>query len=111
MSGVTLAVTPVLRAAQSGLRTDSTFAGAAICAGLISHRSLAGRFENPMPIVFSQELRWLIPRLKPHLRLHVQSFLALTLATFLSLGTPLAIRWLIDQVLRAHDLVLLTTAI
>jgi ABC-type multidrug transport system fused ATPase/permease subunit len=64
-----------------------------------------------MPSLFSQELRWLIPHLKPHLRLHVQSFLALTLATLLSLGTPLAIRWLIDQVLPAHDLVLLALAI
>lgn len=64
-----------------------------------------------MPSLFSQELRWLIPHLKPHLRLHVQSFLALTLATLLSLGTPLAIRWLIDQVLPAHDLALLAIAI
>jgi ABC-type multidrug transport system fused ATPase/permease subunit len=64
-----------------------------------------------MPSFLSPELRWLIPHIKPHLALHVRSFLSLTLASMLSLVTPLSIRWLIDHVLPAHDLALLVVAI
>lgn len=64
-----------------------------------------------MPNLLSPELRWLIPRVKPHRALHVRSFLLLTLASLLGLGTPLTIRWLIDRVLPARDPVLLAIAI
>src|SRR5258708_1540614 len=54
---------------------------------------------SPLP----PELRWLFPKVKPQLLLHVASFLCLTLASLLALVTPLSIRWLIDSILPAHD--------
>jgi len=64
-----------------------------------------------MPSLFPPELRWLFPKVKPQLTLHVASFLCLTLASMLALVTPLTIRWLIDSVLPAHDARLLLIAI
>jgi len=55
-----------------------------------------------MPRLISPELRWLLPRVKPQLRLHAGSFLCLTVATLFGLVTPLTMRWLIDSVLPAH---------
>lgn len=60
---------------------------------------------------FPQELRWLFPKVKPQIVLHVASFLCLTLAGLLALVTPLTIRWLIDAVLPAHDGYLLAVSI
>jgi ABC-type multidrug transport system fused ATPase/permease subunit len=62
---------------------------------------------NPFP----RELRWLFPKVKPQLTLHVASFLCLTLASLLALVTPLSIRWLIDSILPAHNAHLLLIAI
>jgi len=45
------------------------------------------------------ELRWLFPRIRPHLKLHIGSFLLVTAASLLGLIAPLCIRWLIDSVL------------
>jgi len=63
----------------------------------------------PGPIPF--ELRWLFPKVKPQLALHVASFLCLTLASLLTLVTPLTIRWLIDSILPARNAHLLVIAI
>ena len=60
---------------------------------------------------FPPELRWLFPKVRPQLPLHVASFLCLTLASLLALVTPLSIRWLIDSILPAHDSHLLVIAI
>src|ERR1700687_5284684 len=60
---------------------------------------------------FPPELRWLFPKVKPQLLLHVASFLCLTLASLLALVTPLSIRWLIDSILPTHDSHLLVIAI
>src|SRR3979490_1078251 len=60
---------------------------------------------------FPPELRWLFPKVKRQLLLHVASFLCLTLASLLALVTPLSIRWLIDSILPAHDSHLLVIAI
>ena len=60
---------------------------------------------------FPPELRWLFPKVKPLLLLHVASFLCLTLASLLALVTPLSIRWLIDSILPTHDSHLLVIAI
>src|SRR5258708_31432085 len=60
---------------------------------------------------FPPELRWLFPKVKPQLLLHVASFLCLTLASLLALVTPLSIRCLIDSILPAHDSHLLVIAI
>ena len=62
---------------------------------------------NPFP----PELRWLFPKVKPQLPVHVGSFLCLTLASLLALVTPLSIRWLIDSILPTHDLHHLIVAI
>ncbi len=64
-----------------------------------------------MPSPIPPELRWLFPKVKPQLALHVASFLCLTLASLLALVTPLTIRWLIDSILPAHNAHLLVTAI
>jgi ABC-type multidrug transport system fused ATPase/permease subunit len=60
---------------------------------------------------FPPELRWLFPKVRLQLLLHVASFLCLTLASLLALVTPLSIRWLIDAILPAHDSHLLVIAI
>src|SRR5258708_8008579 len=60
---------------------------------------------------FPPELRWLFPKVKPQLLLHVASFLCLTLASLLALVTPLTIRWLIDSILPARDSHFLVIAI
>jgi ABC-type multidrug transport system fused ATPase/permease subunit len=65
------------------------------------------RMPSPIP----SELRWLFPKVKPQLALHVASFLCLTLASLLALVTPLTIRWLIDSILPAHNAHLLVIAI
>lgn len=49
------------------------------------------------------ELRWLFPRIRPHFRSHVGSFLLLTSASFLGLVAPLCIRWLIDSILPTRN--------
>jgi len=64
-----------------------------------------------MPSLILPELRWLHPNVKPHLNLHVASFLCLTLASLLALVTPLTIRWLIDAILPAHNAHLLVIAV
>jgi ABC-type multidrug transport system fused ATPase/permease subunit len=64
-----------------------------------------------MPNLFPPELRWLFPKVKPQLLLHVASFLCLTLASLLALVTPFSIRWLIDSILPARDAHLLGIAI
>lgn len=64
-----------------------------------------------MPGPFPSELRWLLPKVKPQLRLHAGSFLCLTLASLLALVTPLSIRWLIDSILPFHKAGLLAVAI
>jgi len=64
-----------------------------------------------MPRPIPPELRWLFPKVKPQLPLHVASFLCLTLASLLALVTPLTIRWLIDSILPAHNARLLAIAI
>lgn len=64
-----------------------------------------------MPDPFPPELRWLFPRIKPQLRLHIASFLCLTVASLLALVTPLSIRWLIDSILPSHHTRLLVVAI
>ncbi len=64
-----------------------------------------------MPSPIPLELRWLFPKVKPQLPLHVASFVCLTLASLLALVTPLSIRWLIDSILPAHDPHLLIIAI
>ncbi|HVB55116.1 MAG TPA: ABC transporter ATP-binding protein [Candidatus Acidoferrales bacterium] len=64
-----------------------------------------------MPGPFPPELRWLFPKIKPQLRLHVGSFLCLTAASLLALVTPLSIRWLIDSILPSHQARLLAVAI
>ena len=60
---------------------------------------------------FPPELRWLFPKVKPQLPLHVASFLCLTLASLLALVTPLTIRWLIDSILPTHNAHVLVIAI
>ena len=49
------------------------------------------------------ELRWLFPRIRPHLRLHIGSFLLVTAASLLGLIAPLCMRRLIDSILPAHN--------
>lgn len=64
-----------------------------------------------MPNLFPPELRWLFPKVKPQLLLHVASFVCLTLASLLALVTPFSIRWLIDSILPARNAYLLVIAI
>ncbi len=64
-----------------------------------------------MPSPIPPELRWLFPKVKPQLPLHVASFVCLTLASLLALVTPLSIRWLIDSILPDHNPHLLIIAI
>lgn len=64
-----------------------------------------------MPNPFPPELRWLFPRVKPQILLHLASFLSLTLASLLAIVTPLSIRWLIDSILPARTARLLSIAI
>jgi ATP-binding cassette, subfamily B, bacterial len=64
-----------------------------------------------MPNPFPPELRWLFPKVKPQLPLHIASFVCLTLASLLALVIPLSLRWLIDNILPSHDSRLLVTAI
>ncbi|MGB6877156.1 MAG: ABC transporter ATP-binding protein [Candidatus Acidiferrales bacterium] len=64
-----------------------------------------------MPSPFLPELRWLLPKIKPQLRLHAGSFLCLAAASLLALVTPLSIRWLIDSILPFHQARLLVVAI
>lgn len=60
---------------------------------------------------FPGELRWLFPKIKPQLHLHIGSFLCLAAASLLSLVTPLVIRWLIDSILPSQSVRLLAVAI
>ena len=64
-----------------------------------------------MPIPIACELRWLFPKVKPQLALHAASFLCLTLASLLTLVTPLTFRWLIDSILPGRHAQLLVIAI
>jgi ABC-type multidrug transport system fused ATPase/permease subunit len=64
-----------------------------------------------MPIPIPCELRWLFPKVKPQLALHAASFLCLTLASLLTLVTPLTFRWLIDSILPGRHAQLLVIAI
>lgn len=59
---------------------------------------------------FPPELRWLLPEVRPQLRLHIASFLCLSLASLLALLAPLSMRWLIDGVLPSRDPRLLLAA-
>jgi ABC-type multidrug transport system fused ATPase/permease subunit len=60
---------------------------------------------------FPRELRWLFPKIRGQLHLHIGSFLFLTAASLLALVTPLSLRWLIDSILPCHNARLLTVAI
>jgi ABC-type multidrug transport system fused ATPase/permease subunit len=64
-----------------------------------------------MPRPIFPELRWLFPKVKSELHLHIASFLCLSLASLLALVIPFSIRWLIDTILPSRDSHLLIIAI
>jgi ABC-type multidrug transport system fused ATPase/permease subunit len=59
------------------------------------------------------ELRWLSRQIQPLLHWHVASFLCITAGSLLALLTPLALKWLIDQIIpqRKTDLLLLAVGL
>jgi ABC-type multidrug transport system fused ATPase/permease subunit len=57
------------------------------------------------------EIRWLSRQLRPLLYLHLASFLCITLGSFLALLTPLALRWLIDQIIPQRKIGMLLLAV
>lgn len=64
-----------------------------------------------MFVSIASELRWLAKWVRPYLRWHIGSFLAISLSSVLSLVTPLILKWLIDDVLPNRQAGLLTFAI
>ena len=64
-----------------------------------------------MPNLFPPELRWLLPKVRSQLRLHIGSFLCLMGASLLALGTPFSMRWLIDSILPARNAQLLIISV
>jgi ABC-type bacteriocin/lantibiotic exporter with double-glycine peptidase domain len=57
-----------------------------------------------------RELRWLTKQIRPFVAWHVASFLCMTAGSLLALLTPLALKWLIDQVLPQRKTGLLVLA-
>lgn len=51
------------------------------------------------------ELGWLSKQLRPHLRLHLASFICIATVSLLALFPPLALGWLIDKILPGRQLV------
>ena len=62
------------------------------------------------PSRIPEELRWLSQRIRPHIHLHVGSFLCITAGSLLGLLTPLVLKWLIDRVIPARQFSLLFIA-
>nr|UXE46047.1 putative ABC transporter ATP-binding protein [uncultured bacterium] len=62
------------------------------------------------PSWIPEELRWLSQRIRPHIHLHVGSFLCITAGSLLGLLTPLVLKWLIDRVIPARQFALLFIA-
>lgn len=62
------------------------------------------------PSWIPEELRWLSQRIRPHIHLHVGSFLCITAGSLLGLVTPLVLKWLIDRVIPARQSTLLFIA-
>ncbi len=62
------------------------------------------------PSWIPEELRWLSERIRPHIHLHVGSFLCITAGSLLGLLTPLVLKWLIDRVIPARQFTLLFIA-
>lgn len=62
------------------------------------------------PSWIPEELRWLSQRIRPHIHLHVGSFLCITAGSLLGLVTPLVLKWLIDRVIPARQFTLLFIA-
>jgi ABC-type multidrug transport system fused ATPase/permease subunit len=57
------------------------------------------------------ELKWLSAQVRPFVHLHAASFLCMILGSFLSLLTPLVLKWLIDHVLPQRNTGLLLLAV
>jgi ABC-type multidrug transport system fused ATPase/permease subunit len=62
------------------------------------------------PSWIPEELRWLSLRIRPHILLHVGSFLCITAGSLLGLVTPLVLKWLIDRVIPTRQFTLLFIA-
>ncbi len=62
------------------------------------------------PSWIPEELRWLSERIRPHIHLHVGSFLCITAGSLLGLLTPLVLKWLIDRVIPTRQFTLLFIA-
>jgi len=62
------------------------------------------------PSWIPEELRWLSERIRPHIHLHVGSFLCITAGSLLGLLTPLVLKWLIDRVIPDRQFTLLFVA-
>ena len=63
------------------------------------------------PSWIPEELRWLSQRIRPHIHLHIGSFLCITAGSLLGLLTPLVLKWLIDRIIPTHAAGLLILAV
>jgi len=59
----------------------------------------------------ASELRWLSKQIRPLVRWHLTSFVCFATASFLSLLTPLVLKWLLDQVLPRREMGLVLCAV
>jgi len=57
------------------------------------------------------EIRWLFRQARPFIRWHIASFFCIALGSSLALLGPLALKWLIDEVLPGRRIGLLVTAV
>lgn len=67
--------------------------------------------EGRSPSWVPNELRWLFTQIRPFFRWHLASFLSITAGSLLALLTPLALKWLIDQILPRRQIGLLLLAV
>jgi ABC-type bacteriocin/lantibiotic exporter with double-glycine peptidase domain len=71
----------------------------------LSHKR--GRWPPWLP----RELHWLSRQIRPLLHWHIASFLCITSGSLLALLTPLALKWLIDQIIPQRKMGLLLLAV
>lgn len=58
----------------------------------------------------SKEVRWLLREVKPFFGLHMSCLFCYFLTTFLTLLSPLIVKWIIDDIIPQRDFLMLLVA-
>lgn len=60
--------------------------------------------------MLSKEVRWLLKEVRPFLGLHISCLFCYFLTTFITLLSPLIVKWIIDDIIPERDLLMLLMA-